>query len=207
MSRLIVCVFTFICVFGFVVDANAQGPVRKLTRELQLQRADYPGPITYAPSDQDTRSKRLRMQTGHYGLFYNCDDEECKRLSPYICWNSQHTADWYCGWKNAWRRDRNDIIQRLFDGSCQDCEGNASAGPSIQTAPAYYGSNTPARQRLTPSRRESQAQYHQPAQVQRVAGQRLPVINAPSLGRTQAENSEAVAPQRQAERRGIFQRR
>ncbi len=208
MSRLIVSVFTFVCLMGLVAPfAAAQGPIRNLTREMQLQRADYPGPIAYAPTDQDTRSKRLRMQTGHYGLFYNCDDEECKRNSPYICWNSQHKADWYGGWKNAWRKDRNDIVQRLLDGGCADCGGDDYTGEVFETAPMQYSNNSPAPRGLLQSLKTPQRQPQQSNPQQTVQSNRLPVINAASLGRPQSPEAGPIPEPRQAERRGIFRRR
>ena len=92
--------------------------------EVQKQRADYPGPISYSPNDPETRSKLFRWQTGHAGLFYNCDGEECKRNSPFICWNTQHGADWRNGACEACRRDRADIKQRLIDGCCSQTQSN-----------------------------------------------------------------------------------
>ena len=92
--------------------------IQKARIESQQLRADYPGPISYSPSDPQFRSKLFRLQTGHAGLFYNCDGEESKRNSPYICWNSQHSADWRNGACEACRRDRADVRQRVVDGSC-----------------------------------------------------------------------------------------
>ena len=92
--------------------------IRKARIDSQQLRADYPGPISYSPSDPEFRSKLFRLQTGHAGLFYNCDGEESKRNSPYICWNSQHSADWRNGACEACRRDRADVRQRVVDGSC-----------------------------------------------------------------------------------------
>lgn len=178
MSRIVVFVFTIVCLAGVDASVFAQGPVRNALQELRLQRADYPGPIAYSPSDQDQRSKRLRLQTGHYGYFYNCDDEECKRNSPYICWNSQHRADWYGGWRNALRKDRRDVIQRILDGSCAD--GNCEQCESDQQGPTtpYYSNRGQGRNIASPQ--------NQPARVSQRATnspRRLPNINARSLER------------------------
>ena len=110
--------------------------IRKARIESQQLRADYPGPVRYSPSDPEFRSKLFRLQTGHAGLFYNCDGEESKRNSPYICWNSQHSADWRNGACEACRRDRADVRQRLVDGSCcsekkPDCQCDNCLGASV----------------------------------------------------------------------------
>ncbi len=99
---------------------------RSLLSGIEKARIDYPGPISYSPSDPQTRSKRFKMQTGHFGLFYNCDREESKRNSPYICWKSQHCADWRNGACASCKRDRADIKQRLIDGSCSSCQTNVA---------------------------------------------------------------------------------
>lgn len=220
MSRFVAGALSIVCLLVLTQWVAAQGPIRNLINETQLQRADYPGPISYAPSDQDTRSKRLRLQTGHYGMFYNCDNEECKRNSPYICWNSQHKADWYCGWKAAWRKDRNDIVQRLLDGSCQSCDCQDCAGGQaspIHVAPQQYGQVDPATQpqsqngllaKLNRAKAErEEAQREVEALSAKVAsakanGQSRTVINAGVLGN---RNTQAQpAQQHQARRKGLF---
>lgn len=74
------------------------------------------------PCDPWTRSVIWQIHTGHRGLFYNCDREEQKRFSPYICWKN---GEW--PWtgetcRNSLRRDISGIKQRIIDGSC-DCQG------------------------------------------------------------------------------------
>lgn len=144
MSRFAVSALTVVLLAGSWSTAAAQGPVRNSLREVRQVRADYPGPIAYSPSDPDFRSKRYRMQTGHYGLFYNCDGEECKRNSPYIYWGAQQNADCFNGWRTALRRDRHDVIQRILDGSCaeDDCE-QCEAGYQGYSMP-QYGQRQPA---------------------------------------------------------------
>lgn len=130
------------CLFALVVcsvnTVVAQGPIRKAFNELNKVKADYPGPITYSPNDPAFRSDRFRMQTGHFGYFYNCDGEEDKRNSPYICWNSQHNADWRNGACNALKKDRCDIRQRLLDGSCATCSCNSCSECAAAQQGIYY---------------------------------------------------------------------
>lgn len=174
MSRFVVLLLALICLVGSWSSVSAQGPVRNSLQELRRQRADYPGPIAYSPNDQNERSKRLRLQTGHYGFFYNCDDEECKRNSPYICWNNQHRADWRNGWRNALRMDRRDVIQRILDGSCADEDCESCESNSLGYAMPQYSDQ----------RRANATLHRQPSRVsQRQPSPRLPNINAPTLQR------------------------
>ena len=205
MSRFVVFAFALVFVAGSWSSVSAQGPVRNSLREVRQVRADYPGPIAYSPADPDFRSKRYQMQTGHYGFFYNCDGEECKRNSPYIYWGAQQNADCFNGWRTALRRDRRDVIQRILDGSCaeEDCEqcesGNqgyampqygerhpALYQPRIQLFPLRSQLPQPGNLLVQPrnQRRNQMAQPNQPARVsQRNTTNRLPIINSSSLER------------------------
>jgi len=58
----------------------------------------------YSPTDPWTRSKAIQVQTKHYGFFYNCDGEECKRNSPFIKWKGHCETDL--------------PKQRISDGGC-----------------------------------------------------------------------------------------
>ncbi len=72
----------------------------------------------YRPSDPWCRSWVRIWQTGHGGLFYNCDGEERKRCSPYICWKHADPP-WPCETiPKSIRRDLHAIRQRIRDGSC-----------------------------------------------------------------------------------------
>ncbi len=86
--------------------------------------------LQYAPGDPWTRGKLFNLQTKHFGFGYNCDDEECKRNSPYICWKNQ-TADDLPTRKGWWQRlsqTTAEIKQRIADGNCVQC---AEADPCI----------------------------------------------------------------------------
>lgn len=128
--------------FVFASSSFGQGiwpkPIKTVRDEATKRRADYPGPIMYGPQDPWTRSKLYQKQTGHHGLFYNCDDEECKRNSPYINWNAQQNADWRNGFKTALKRDWCDVKQRLHDGGCLNgsCD---SCNSSNQHGTIYVG--------------------------------------------------------------------
>lgn len=203
MSQLVVRYFSpvaTVCLVGlFAQLAMAQGPVRNFTQDIRAQRADYPGPIAYSPSDPDTRSKRFRMQTGHYGFFYNCDGEECKRNSPYICWNSQHGPDWRNGWKKALRLDRHDVKQRIYDGACLSGQCNQCESCSQNQAPMGYGQLNKKAAGIQVAKQAYQKQTYQKqvAATQQAevapARQRLPIINAMSLNRLTDPTAKPVA--------------
>lgn len=74
----------------------------------------------YSPTDPWTRSTAIQVQTKHYGLFYNCDDEECKRKSSFIKWKSHCETDLpkktCC--LDLIKSELNEIKQRISDGGC-----------------------------------------------------------------------------------------
>ncbi len=80
----------------------------------------FEAPFQYSPSDPWTRSKAIRVQTKHYGFFYNCDGEECKRNSPYIKWQPHCETDLpeKQGCLDLFKREIGQIKQRISDGSC-----------------------------------------------------------------------------------------
>ncbi len=98
-----------------------------LCQEVRHAIRDYfSGPITYSPFDPETRSKVFQAHTGHSGLFYNCDGEECKRNSPYICWktNSDSLIPPRRGlWRGA-KLDLAEVRQRIYDGAGEGCRPN-----------------------------------------------------------------------------------
>ena len=119
-----------LCVsLGFVVSVEqaveaqvVRNSVEKVTRDYRETRRDYvlDKPFQYQPSDPWYRGKLFQVHTGHYGFFYNCDGEECKRESPYICWKDHTEPDFP-------RRKRprcfiNDeidkVVRRIGNGSC-----------------------------------------------------------------------------------------
>ena len=101
-------------------DSAVSQEVRKSIRDY------FSGPITYSPIDPETRSKVFQAHTGHSGLFYNCDGEECKRNSPYICWktNSESQFPPRRGWWRGAKLDLAEVRQRISDGAGEGCRPN-----------------------------------------------------------------------------------
>ena len=89
--------------------------------DAQTLRKDYvlDAPISYQPSDPWVRGRVFRIHTGHAGLYYNCDQEECRRESPYICWKQENRS---CDERGLplWRRQLEEALWRLNAGRC--CE-------------------------------------------------------------------------------------
>jgi hypothetical protein len=75
-------------------------------------------PVRYQPTDPWDRGVIFRNQTNHGGLFYNCDQEECKRDSPYICWKSATTGRQSN--LDYWRRQAAKLKWRVNAGKCCD---------------------------------------------------------------------------------------
>lgn len=114
------------------------------SQELKKVRADYhAGGVQYSPDDPWVRSKVFQAHTGHSGFFYNCDNEECKRHSPYIHWTSNCQPLWpqRRGLLNGIRIDLDKVRRRINNGSCgyescqgtQDCECSDCKGSTCQT--------------------------------------------------------------------------
>lgn len=94
-------------------------------QEIRQTIRDYctDKPFTYAPCDPWTRGKVFNLQTGNAGLFYNCDGEEDKRNSPYICWKTHHEKD-LPPRRGLWRglkMDVEQVRQRIRDGAGACC--------------------------------------------------------------------------------------
>jgi hypothetical protein len=95
-----------------------QHPVRDFVRDyFKLV------PRQFSPDDPWIMGHILRTEVGFGGCFFNCDDEECKRYSPYIRWNQQNVD---C--PNP-RLVQDSLLQQLYEvrqrvrwGSCADCE-------------------------------------------------------------------------------------
>lgn len=99
-------------------------------QELAKIRHDYLVNPTgvYSPDDPWTRSRIWRRHTGHFGKFYNCDCEEQKRYSPYICWKNADCPFVDEGWLFHKQRTRQRIRQRIADGSCAcGCQAHHAA--------------------------------------------------------------------------------
>ena len=96
--------------------------------ELAKIRDEYiKNPIRqYQPKDPWFRSNLFRLQTGHYGRFYNCDKEECKRFSPYICWkNSSCPTIPKKPCLQCVREELNKVRRRVCDGAGPCCNGGS----------------------------------------------------------------------------------
>lgn len=95
-----------------------------------LVRADFGSntQIQYAPDDPSTRSRLFKLQTGQAGAFYNCDGEEDKRNSPYICWKTGHGDRFHRTLWDVlnWKKDKVEIAQRICDGAGACCSGGGS---------------------------------------------------------------------------------
>lgn len=71
----------------------------------------------YAPDDPWTRGRWWLRQTGHFGKFYNCDCEEKKRCSPYICWKKSDSPFTGGRFFQSLKCDWLSMKQRIIDGS------------------------------------------------------------------------------------------
>lgn len=97
---------------------HAHGQLSQVLNDYKYDR-----PLQYAANDPWTRSKLFNRQTKHYGFGYNCDGEECKRESPYICWKNHTENDLPCktGWWQRLNQTAAEIKQRIADGNCVKC--------------------------------------------------------------------------------------
>ena len=105
----------------------------------------------FQPDDPWTRSCLWNLQAGRSGLFFNCDEEEQKRYSPYIYWKCQ-TIDLIPPCPLAPRYTISDLHatkQRIIDGSCGcQCTFAHCAGNCGGTCAASLGAtscNCPSR--------------------------------------------------------------
>lgn len=118
----------FLCSqFLFLHSAEAQ-EFRKMLRDYHHDR-----PLTYAPNDPTYRGKVFNLHMGHAGLFHNCDGEEDKRNSPYICWKT-HTELDLPPRRGLWRGLKMDIAkvqQRILDGAGACCAADCTCASCI----------------------------------------------------------------------------
>lgn len=133
------------CVAGLAVILLSSSYLASNVDAQELRKAinDYRNerPFQYQPSDPWTRSKLFQTQTKHYGLFYNCNNEECKRNSPYICWKTHFEKDFptLMTARQRIRHEWGQVAQRILDGAgmcaegcgCTDCQ-TADSTPSCQ---------------------------------------------------------------------------
>lgn len=104
------------CLFGLLA-LSQWGCSLGLRRDYVLDRD-----AIYSPDDPFVRGTAYRSQTGHYGRYYNCDEEECKRYLPWIHWN-QRPCDTESCWREVCelRESVDDAYCRWKMGSCQIC--------------------------------------------------------------------------------------
>ena len=110
---LAVAIATFCCAAD-----QAQAQLLPVFKALKTRR--FEPPYQYSPTDPWTRSDAIQVQTKHYGYFYNCDDEECKRNSPYIKWENHLETD-LSEKRNCFyllKSNIDEIKQRISDGGC-----------------------------------------------------------------------------------------
>jgi len=124
ISSIFLCLFVCQYLLPNIVEAQ---PVRDFVHSVENFKKDYitDKPYRYSPDDPWERGNVFRMQTGHSGLFRNCDNEEQKRFSPYICWKVHNEPD-FPGLRGArafFSLDLCEVKQRIRDGAgC--CAGN-----------------------------------------------------------------------------------
>ncbi|MGI9496543.1 MAG: hypothetical protein ACR2NK_10850 [Mariniblastus sp.] len=113
-STIMILTTLFSGYFCIATDANAQQVVYK---NENCAPTDF-----YKPSDPWTRGKLYNIQTGNSGLFFNCDGEQAKRYSPYICWKpiTEKALPTRKGIWNSIKQDIAEVKQRVRDGSCCD---------------------------------------------------------------------------------------
>lgn len=133
-TTIFACVFSYLLIGLFSYGANLEGQeLKKFLRDYRDERV-----YNYSATDPNDRGKVFRTHTGHYGAFYNCDGEENKRNSPYICWKPHHERVFppRLGFCENLRRDIAEITQRINDGSCGTCPSNCNCQQCQQAAPA-----------------------------------------------------------------------
>jgi hypothetical protein len=122
---------------------------RKTVRDFCIEK-----PLQYSPDDPWTRSRVFRLYTGHAGLFYNCDCEEEKRNSPYICWKTtcENQILPKRSFLRIWTKDIENTRQRIIDGAgaccgegcgchrCRQSTGATCGGSECKTCDAGHGS-------------------------------------------------------------------
>ena len=136
MRTQIIYLFTFIgiasCWLGTIQPAHGQ-----LAQAIDDYKRDRP--FQYTPCDPWSRSKLFNRQTKHSGFSYNCDGEESKRNSPYICWKTHYENDIPArvGWWQRLNVTAADVKQRIAEGSCNTCQ-EATSCQCSKTAPSHH---------------------------------------------------------------------
>ncbi len=108
--------------FGLVAPVGAQNFVQDYLRQ----------PLgSYSPCDPWQKGHIFRTHTGHDGLYYNCDQEEEKRCSPWIHWPQRPCDDLFSPHRihAEQKQTVSNAITRWRRGSCQDaCHATWGAG-------------------------------------------------------------------------------
>lgn len=125
--------FSYLMIGMFSCSQLEAQEFKKFLRDYRDERI-----YNYTPTDPNFRGKVFRVHTKHYGAFYNCDGEENKRNSPYICWKPHHERVFppRLGFKENLRRDIAEITQRINDGGCGTCAQGCDCAECQQVAPA-----------------------------------------------------------------------
>ena len=129
--RIILSLFVCLVASSLMFDATQAQEVRKAIRDYRTER-----PITYSPSDPWTRGKVFNTHTGNYGWFYNCDGQEDKRNSPYICWKTHYEKDIppRRGFWGGIKMDVAAVRQRVNDGAGACCQSDCQCAECNQTS-------------------------------------------------------------------------
>ncbi len=193
---------------GWLLPAFSSGAQ---AQELRKTLDDYhrARPIQYGPSDPWTRSKLFQVHTNHYGWFYNCDDEECKRNSPYICWKLHHEEDIpnHMTCLERIRHEVRQVKQRIIDGAgmcapgcaCQQCRQAPVADTGGCPCPACSGHPAPMLEEMPAEmylgKREATSSQRQSSQVAKqppAVAQRQ--VAAPTAGLISRRTSSLAPP-------------
>lgn len=135
-SRFILTACLMACLFTLASSNSANGQeLRKTLNDYKTGR-----PFQYQPNDPFVRSKAFQIQTKHYGLFRDCDTEECKRNSPHICWKVHHEKDLPTTMTALQRvkHELNQVRQRVLDGA-GSCAGDCNCGQCQASNAAQSG--------------------------------------------------------------------
>ena len=127
---MIACLTSFVC-FQLVISNSEAQEIRNAIRDYKTDRV-----LNYQPSDPWNRGKLFNIHTKNYGKFYNCDGEESKRNSPYICWKPHTDKDFptHVRMIDCIRNDLSEVRQRIKDGAgaCLEDNCNCSQCQSYQ---------------------------------------------------------------------------
>ena len=146
---------------------HSQGRLKQ--ERLKIRHDYFQNPTgQYSLDDPWTRSRIWRRHTGHWGKFYNCDGEEQKRYSPYICWKNADCPFVDESWRYLLWRDKQEIRRRISDGSCSTCQEQHTP---TQRSCNCHKCTTQVAQAQTRQRQPSQELEVQPSLLSRLESQ------------------------------------